>query len=277
MARWWRRGGSAPISQPAPPAGESAPAPAAPTPAPVQRAEWRDLPPLQPVVTAISTVAPPDSFARTLATWHNPSFLGSLGHTVDPSGPAGQVDGLAVPVGPRALAPDAELPVAARVPVPSPTVQRAAGPWQGFAASFPPADADGPPAEPLLGNEFVTARRDDARTLSVAPRAADSGPLTIAPDLTLRSTLPAVPRPAAANAGHGVDPGAPTVSRSLADDGHPDDGDAHLVAPADLNPLSPGELADQNVRNRDDNRVPAAVADAVVGKPPTGGSEFAPL
>ena len=45
-------------------------------PPPVQRAAWRDLPPLRPTVTATPPVAPLDSFTASLATARNPSFLG---------------------------------------------------------------------------------------------------------------------------------------------------------------------------------------------------------
>src|SRR5664279_2273736 len=150
MARWWRRGPAASIpvvsipavsipvasnSTSAPPARKSAPNPAPAASAPVQRAEWRDVPPLRPVVTAIAPVAAPGSFARTLASWQNPSFLQPLGHAVDPAGPAGVVDGLAVPATQRTISGDADLPVATRVPAGSATVQRTAGPWPGFAAS----------------------------------------------------------------------------------------------------------------------------------------------
>src|SRR6478609_4190841 len=116
MARWWRRGGlgATPPATPsgpdptAPPAGrDTAPRPAG---APVQRAEWRDVPPLRPVVTPITPVAPTDPFASTLAAWQNPSFLQPLGHAVDPAGPAGHVDGLAVPAAPRTVSGAVDLP-----------------------------------------------------------------------------------------------------------------------------------------------------------------------
>ena len=227
MARWWRRGaagsipgGSIPAgpSTPTPPARDAAPAPAPPDRAPVQRAEWLDVPPLRPVVTAISPVAPSDAFARTLAAWQNPSFLQPLGHAVDPEGPAGHVDGLAVPAAPRTVSGGADLPVATRVAAGTATVQRAAGPWMGFAG---PPTAAGPNAafgEPFPGSGFTADAREQ-RTLSVAPAAPSGGALTVAPELPVRSTLPAVPRPSPSSPLTAA-PGTPTVSRSVADDGH---------------------------------------------------------
>ena len=92
------------------PPGATSPA----APPPVQRAAWRDLPPLRPTLTSTPPVAPRDSFTASLATSHNPSFLAPLGHVVDPDGPSGQVAGLASPVAPQAISSGPELPVAQR-------------------------------------------------------------------------------------------------------------------------------------------------------------------
>ena len=89
-------------------------------PAPVQRAAWRDLPPLKPVLTTTPPVAPLDSFTASLATARNPSFLAPLSHVVDPDGPSGQVDGLASPVTPATTTAGPELVVG---PSPSPLGQ----------------------------------------------------------------------------------------------------------------------------------------------------------
>src|SRR5664279_5184466 len=120
MARWWRRGTSGSISSESISSG-SIPAGSIPAPAPPAR----DSAPLPA----------PGSFARPLASWQNPSFLQPLGHAVDPAGPAGLINGLAVPAAQRTISGDADLPVATRVPAGSATVQRTAGPWPGFAAS----------------------------------------------------------------------------------------------------------------------------------------------
>ncbi|HYN73205.1 MAG TPA: hypothetical protein VES60_11950 [Nakamurella sp.] len=275
MARWWRPGGSGLVPQPAPPARESAPAPAAPVYAPVQRAEWRDVPPLRPVVTAISPVAPPDAFARTLASWQNPSFLEPLGHAVDPAGPAGQVDGLAMPAAPRTVSRAVDLPVAARGPAAGATVQRAAGSWLGFAESPTAVGAGAAPVEPFPGNGFTADVWDGPRTLSVAPASPGAGTLTVAPDLPVRSTLPAVPRPAMSSPGRA---GAPTVSRSVADDAHPDDGGEDQAAFADGEPPAPTDSADHRTPDLDEQHGKVAVSDAVAEAPhAAAGTGLAPL
>ncbi len=111
MARWWRRDDA----DPAPPQQQSATGATGSTaPPPVQRAAWRDLPPLRPTITATPPVAPRDSFTSSLATSHNPSFLAPLGHVVDPDGPSGHVEGLASPVAPQVISGGPELPVAQR-------------------------------------------------------------------------------------------------------------------------------------------------------------------
>ncbi len=219
MARWWRRGAQAPTATPAPPARESAPPPAPPHSAPVQRAEWRDVPPLRPVVAAISPVAPSDTFAQTLATWQNPSFLQPLAHAVDPAGPAGHVDGLAVAAAPRTVSGGADLQVANRPPGRTATVQRAAGPWLGFAEPPTALGTDTDSEEPAPGKGFTADGWEEPRTLSVAPTPPSGGTLTVAPELPVRSTLPAVPR-SSASSSPAAAPGTPTVSRSIADDGH---------------------------------------------------------
>ena len=290
MARWWRRGTSGSISSesissgsipagsipaPAPPARDSAPVPAPPDRAPVQRAEWRDVPPLRPVVTAISPLAAPGSFARTLASWQNPSFLQPLGHAVDPAGPAGLINGLAVPAAQRTISGDAYLPVATRVPAGSATVQRTAGPWPGFAESPVAVGTGAAPGEPFAGNGFTADGRDEPRTLSVAPSLPSGGALTVAPDLPVRSTLPAVPRPAMSSPGPA---GAPTVSRSVADDAHPDDGGEDQAAFADGGPPAPTDSADHRTPDLDEQHGKVAVSNAVAEAPhAAAGTGLAPL
>ena len=216
MARWWRRGAQAPTATPA---RESAPPPAPPHSAPIQRAEWRDVPPLRPVVTAIPTVAPSDTFAQTLAAWQNPSFLQPLGHAVDPAGPAGHVDGLAVPTAPRTVSGGADLQVANRPPGRTATVQRAAGPWLGPAEPPTALGADTDSGEPPPRNGFTADGWEEPRTLSVAPAPTSGRELTVAPELPVRSSLPAVPRPLASSFPTAA-PGTPTVSEPVVDDGH---------------------------------------------------------
>ena len=66
----------------------------------------------------------------SLATHQNPSFLGALGHHVDPDGPGGLVTGLAVPRTGRPVpyAGTAELAVPPREK-PRPAVQRRVASW----------------------------------------------------------------------------------------------------------------------------------------------------
>jgi hypothetical protein len=53
---------------------ESAPAPYA-----RERAEWRQLPPLQRVIGDQWLVNPPDSLSSHLASWQDPTYLAPLG------------------------------------------------------------------------------------------------------------------------------------------------------------------------------------------------------
>jgi|GEM_PF-1422605 len=274
MARWWRRGAPAPILTPAPPARDSAPVPAQPDTAPVQRAEWRDVPPLRPVVTAISPVAAPGSFARTLASWQNPSFLQPLGHAVDPAGPAGVVDGLAVSATQRTKSGDADLPVATRAPAGSATAQRTAGPWPGVAESPVAVGTGAAHGEPFAGNGFTADAWDEPRTLSVAPSLPDGGALTVAPDLPVRSTLPAVPRPAASSSPTAA-PGTPTLSRSVADDGLSDDGSEPRAASADLERSAATDAAEHHSPGAAQHG-PDAVSDAVAEAPQAPGRSGQP-
>lgn len=276
MARWWRRGAQAPTATPAPPARESAPPPAPPHSAPVQRAEWRDVPPLRPVVAAISPVAPSDTFVQTLAAWQNPSFLQPLAHAVDPAGPAGHVDGLAVPAAPRMVSGAAFLPVADRPPGRTATVQRAAGPWLGFAERPAALGTDTDSEEPAPGNGFAADGWEEPRTLSVAPAPPSGGTLTVAPELPVRSTLPAVPRPSASSSPSAA-PGTPTVSRSMADDGHSGNPTETRAASA-ARELPPAADAADHLAPDTDEHGPAAVS-AAAGEAPQAAADpgIAPL
>ncbi len=124
MAWWRRRNGSDPVdAQPATGAAASPPAPSALPP--VQRQAWRDLPPLQRVVTATPAIAPREEFSSALSSWQNPSFLAPLAHLVDPDGPSGHVRGLAGPAAPQPTSPHEDLPVVPRAKVkPDAPVQR---------------------------------------------------------------------------------------------------------------------------------------------------------
>ncbi|MEO5834028.1 MAG: hypothetical protein ABIR83_11750, partial [Nakamurella sp.] len=62
----------------------------------------------------MAPIAPLDPFVVSLATSHNPSFLASLGHLVNPTGPHGEVTGLAASGTPRTVHTGPELAVAAK-------------------------------------------------------------------------------------------------------------------------------------------------------------------
>ncbi|MGS0686699.1 hypothetical protein ACVBEQ_16395 [Nakamurella sp. GG22] len=153
----------------------SSPGPTAPSPAAsVQRAAWRDLPPLRPTVTATSPVAPLDSFTASLATARNPSFLGSLGHVVDPDGPSGTVEGLAAPVVPQRLAAGTELPLPSGGPPSAGFVQRLITPWLRSApAAAPPVQRSVPVPESVPVQESVSPQTSVAAQTPL-PSAAHS-------------------------------------------------------------------------------------------------------
>ena len=87
------------------------------TPAVAAEPAWRTLPPIQRVVTPTPAVAPLNTFASSLVTAQNPSFLAPLGHSLDLAGPSGQVHGLAAPVPTTYAAAD---PLPLNVPAESP-------------------------------------------------------------------------------------------------------------------------------------------------------------
>jgi hypothetical protein len=71
----------------------------APEPAPVVRAEWRELPPVPRVVPEHPLINPVQRFSDSLTSWQNPSFLEPLGHRIGPAEPSGVAD-LALPAAP---------------------------------------------------------------------------------------------------------------------------------------------------------------------------------
>ena len=87
------------------------------TPAVAAEPAWRTLPPIQRVVTSTPAVAPLHTFASSLVTAQNPSFLATLGHSLDLAGPSGQVHGLAEPVPTTYAAAD---PLPLHIPAESP-------------------------------------------------------------------------------------------------------------------------------------------------------------
>jgi hypothetical protein len=187
---------------------------------------WRALPTLQRVSGEVELVAPRDAFASSLSSWQNPSFLGPLGHTVDPHGPSGVVEGLAAPVAARSdLTGDLAggMPLRPVAPPPRPSLQRmgvqqmagqqAAGeptteavpdpafaappPWRVQAvpaAVTPPVLTRAAPVEaPRLDLPVVAQRHPSA----VVQRAPD--PVTQSPPTPTTATLatPAAPMPPA--------------------------------------------------------------------------------
>jgi syndecan 1 len=98
---WWRRREPASSASAAPAEAGGAEGSAAGTgPTGVARsgAGWQALPPVQRAIGSVELTAPAAGFTPALSSWQNPSFLGALGHTVDPAAPAGLVTGLATPV-----------------------------------------------------------------------------------------------------------------------------------------------------------------------------------
>jgi hypothetical protein len=175
----------------------------------VQRAAWRDAPPLTPTVTPTAPIAPLDTFTGSLATAQNPSFLQPLAHAVDPAGPGGLVEGLAAPVAPHPVSPMSDLPVVSRSASRPAVVQRLLAPWHkatpaGTGAAPTPAGtgatptataaahAASSPAPPASWGSGSAARESSSVQLPTAAGslpAASSEPGASAPAF-LPETLP---------------------------------------------------------------------------------------
>ncbi|MET0967340.1 MAG: hypothetical protein ABWZ02_13130, partial [Nakamurella sp.] len=172
------------------------------------------------MLTATTPVAPLDSFTSSLATARNPSFLAPLGHSVDPAGPSGQVDGLASPVTPAATLGGPELLVAPS-PSASPAVQRIRAPKTWLSAAVQSA---APAVQRVVDNGFVQTPTlsppDELRSLPTAAPGYQYE-LTSAPDPGVHHPLPVVATSTASPTATPKvsDPGSPTVSRAAADDG----------------------------------------------------------
>ena len=240
MARWWRRGDA----DPAPPHAQSATGGSGSVAAPpVQRAAWRDLPPLRPTLTSTPPIAPRDSFTASLATSHNPSFLAPLGHIIDPDGPSGHVEGLASPVAPKTISSGPDLPVAQRQEEPKTSVvQRLLSPrmWLSDTSVTPAGPIQATvQREPTFTGPDVqtpTATADHPRqlqsVLSGISSVVPSTSYTAAPDQDVARTLPVVSSPAssspapsspAPSSTSSLSPASiPIVSRHAAED-HPHD------------------------------------------------------
>ena len=190
MARWWPWGGSAADSAAMP---ESAAPQAVPAPAPVQRAAWQDLPPLQRTLTPTPPIAPLGAFTSSLATANDPSFLAPLGHIVDPDGPSGHVDGLARPEMPRTISTGPELtvpPPRKRSPITS-AVQRLIEPRVRF--SDPSVVSSPPPVQRWTqdADPAVPATSEPAVDLESVDPAAGPGDSMPAPTAWSLPTVPA--------------------------------------------------------------------------------------
>jgi hypothetical protein len=113
-----------------------------PEPAPVVRADWRELPPVTRVVPEHPLINPVQRFSDSLTSWQNPSFLAPLGHRIGPAEPSGVAD-LALPA-----APDLDLPLA-RPPRDAPGSRRPAVQRAVAAEPFvsPVADAEPSPVQ----------------------------------------------------------------------------------------------------------------------------------
>ncbi|WP_111765074.1 hypothetical protein [Nakamurella deserti] len=154
--------------------------PATVVPAPVQRAAWRDLPPLPPVAP-MPPIAARDPFVRSLATSHDPSFLAPLGHALDAGGPIGTVGGLtSVPV-PRHIPTGPEPAVAPARSVSSSVQRLVALPQLRFGADPAPSAADDP--APSAGTPAPAPGAADADPVA-STGAAEAGPVATLPTAT---------------------------------------------------------------------------------------------
>lgn len=135
---------------------EPAPAKAAPQmeipPTPRPDPAWPDLPSVQRALREpLAPVVALDAFTDNLTTWRNPSFLGTLGHQVDPSR-GGLVDGLADvrPGNPQPYGSPADMSVrpAAGPATTRPAVQRLSGSFLSAALDVVPLERRTLLAEP---------------------------------------------------------------------------------------------------------------------------------
>src|SRR5918997_1622739 len=169
------------------PASAVVPAPTAPVGQ--REPDWPYLAPVQRSLTEpLVPVAPLAEFTGSLATHQNPSFLGPLGHQIDPDGPGGLVTGLAMPRpgGPVAYAGAVELAVPPR-DRPRPAVQRHSVTWSTPSEPDPASDpfpVDRPTPEPAgAAEEFVPEPIDGPST--------DSGHITVGSPSTGSGLIPA--------------------------------------------------------------------------------------
>ncbi len=225
MGHWWTRAESAEA-----PSGAGTPT------APVE-AGWRTLPPIQRVLTPTPAVAPLHTFASSLVTAQNPSFLAPLGHSLDLAGPSGQVDGLAAPV-PTTYAAADPLPLNVEAETPGRGHRMLAGPVAQRVLSSPVAQrALTSAAAQLVSGIPGVSRVLDSVTAASPPAATPSvitGP-TADPAGTPDAPGPSVENPSLAEHGETDDPALTT----LATVGSPPEGPAappegvqRTVAPA---------------------------------------------
>ena len=191
-----KRDEPAPVSAPRPPAQQ-----------------WRLVAPIQRVVGGEILTNPVERFSGSLATWQNPSFLGSLGHGVGAAEPSGTIGELAQPA---VTAPEVftaslpELPVAVPPREQAPrrgavTVSRAVEPVHTTAPAAPtvgqPAMEAAPQQDVSFAPPETTAPTGQVRSEQpalpvVSPPAAPVQRATL-PGTDSRTPTPAVPAPAA--------------------------------------------------------------------------------
>lgn len=174
----------------------AAPLTPAPAPAPTPPPAWRSLPAIQRTTADEPRINPPGDLTVSLASWRNPSFLGTLGHAVGAGEPAGVLHGLATPL----------------VMPPEPSAAPSAGRPEPVtdAATAPLAI---PPSAPVQRNV------GQARHAPVPVQPLSVSRLTSAPPVPpLSIDLPVVPAPAP------VVPSAPDVAADFAGAGAPDPG-----------------------------------------------------
>ena len=163
-----KRDEPAPVSAPRPPAQQ-----------------WRLVAPIQRVVGGEILTNPVERFSGSLATWQNPSFLGSLGHGVGAAEPSGTIGELAQPAATTPEVSTASLP---ELPVAVPPREQA--PRRGAGAAVTVSRAVEPghttdPAAPTVGQPAMEAA--PSQDVSFAP------PETTAPAGQVRPEQPALP------------------------------------------------------------------------------------
>jgi hypothetical protein len=152
-------------------------------------AGWREVPALQRTVGELAPLVPLQAFTAGLSAHQNPSFLGPLGHVIDPDGPSGRVQAVVAPLASVEHSTSTELVLAHRSG--NDHRRTGLGAVQRLVAStdseLRPTVAGGTASAPVAPDGLVAADATDARNALVAP---DAPHVSNAPDAPHVSDAP---------------------------------------------------------------------------------------